>query len=319
MSPKAVAKKRNPVSAEDIRSICLEAGADDAGFVDMARESMSSERNGILGVYPRTQSVISLVKVMNRENIQSPARYVSIDEYHGVGDEFSGISRKILRRLNQLGIRGLVPTKSWPMDLHRWPGKIWDISHKIIATEAGMGKMGLNRLVLHPRHGAFIQLQSILIDAELDAYGQPLTENPCINCNLCAAVCPTGAITKGESFDFFACNTHNYRDNMIGFQNWVEAMIASKDMAEYRLRFNDSETAFMWQSLMFRLSYRCSYCVAVCPAGEEVKPLYLKSRSAYVRQILKPLRERVEPVYVIAGTRAETAAARNPRKEVKRV
>jgi epoxyqueuosine reductase QueG len=306
-------------SASELRKICIESGADDAGFVDLDREALQKEREGILRVYPLTRSIISIIKVMNRENIQSPARYVSSDEYHSVGDEFAGMGREILRRFNKLGIRGVVPTKSWPMDLNRWPGKIWDISHKILAVEAGLGQMGINRIVLHPKYGGFIQLNSILIGAELDEYGRPLTEDPCLKCHLCAAVCPTGAINKNEPFDFSACSTHCYRDNMVGFQKWIEAIISSKDFADYRSRFNDSETAFLWQSLMFRISYRCGYCVAVCPAGEEVKPFYLQNKEAYIQQVLKPLRDKVEPVYVVSGSKAESAAKRNPQKQIKRV
>jgi len=319
VSDKITAKKKKPFSAEEIREICLEMGADDVGFVDLDRESVASEKKSILGIYPPARSVIALIKAMNRENIQSTARNVSNDEYHSVGDEFSGICRKIMRRLNQRGIRGLVPTKSWPMDLNKWPGKIWDVSHKIMAVEGGLGHMGLNRLVLHPRYGGFVQLHSLVIDAELDRYDHPLAESPCIKCNLCATVCPTGAVSKTERFDFQACSTHTYRDNMMGFQNWIEAMVSSKDMSEYRSQFNDRESAFMWQSLMFRMSYRCSYCVAVCPAGEDVKPRYLCNKSAYVKEILKPLQEKVEPVYVKAGSKAEEAAGRNPHKEVKKV
>ncbi len=306
-------------SMADLRKVCLDAGADDVGFVNIDREALQKEREGILNVYPLTRSVISIIKVMNRENLQSTARYVASDEYHSVGDEFAGIGRGILRRLNKLGIRGVVPTKSWPMDLNRWPGKIWDISHKILAVEAGLGQMGLNRIVLHPKYGSFIQLSSILVDAELDEYGRPLAENPCIKCHLCAAVCPTGAIAKDAPFDFFACSTHCYRDNMIGFQKWIETIISSKDMAEYRSRYNDSETAFLWQSLMFRISYRCGYCVGVCPAGEEPKEVYLRDKAAYIQQVLKPLQDKAEPVYVITGSKAEAAAKRNPRKQVKSV
>ena len=310
-------RERKRFSAADLRKICLEMGADDAGFVEIGREALEKEREGILKVYPLTRSIISLIKVMNRENLQSTARYVASDEYHSVGDELSKISREILRRLNKKGIRGVVATKSWPMDLNRWPGKIWDVSHKIMATEAGLGQMGMNRILLHPLFGAFIQLNSILIDAELDEYGTPLKENPCLKCNLCAAVCPTGAITKDEPFDFAACSTHCYRDNMIGFQKWIQTIISSKDFAEYRTQYNDSETAFLWQSLMFRMSYRCGYCVAVCPGGEEAKRLYENDKGDYVQRVLKPLRENPEPVYVISGSKAESAARQNPQKQVK--
>jgi len=309
--------KGNFYPADVIKKICLDAGADDVGLVDLERESVQKEKEGVLYVYPLTRSIISIITVNNRENIQSPARYVANEEFHHTGDKTSSVSRGILRRLNRLGIRGVVVNKGWPMALDRYPGKIWDVSHKIMAVEAGLGHMGMNRLVLHPKYGSCIQLESILINVVLDGYDRPLVENPCIKCNLCAAVCPTGAITKDQPFDFLACITHTYRDNFTGFQNWVEAMITSLNMAEYRSHFDDRETAFMWQSLMFRMSYRCSYCVAVCPAGEEVKPVYLENKKEHVERVLKPLRDRREPVYVMAGSNAESRARRNPNKEVR--
>ncbi len=304
-------------AAEEIKKMCLETGADDVGLVDMDRESLQKEREGMLYVYPLTRSIISVIVVNNRENIQSPARYVANEEFHHTGDKISSVAREILRRLNQLGIRGVVVNKGWPMALDRYPGKIWDVSHKIMAVEAGLGHMGMNRLVLHPKYGSCIQLESILINGVLSEYDRPLEENPCIKCNLCAAVCPTGAITKGQPFDFMACITHTYRDNMVGFLNWVESMVTSQNMEEYRTHFDDRETAFMWQSLMFRMSYRCSYCMAVCPAGEDVKPGYLNDKKDHVERILKPLRDRTERVYVTAGSKAESRAKGNPCKEVR--
>lgn len=304
-------------AAEAVKKICLEAGADDVGLVDMARESIEKERDGMLYIYPLTRSIISVIVINNRENIQSPARYVANEEFHHTGDKISSVSREILRRLNRLGIRGVVVNKGWPMALDRYPGKIWDVSHKIMAVEAGLGHMGMNRLVLHPKYGSCIQLESILINGVLSEYDRPLEENPCIDCNLCATVCPTGAITKGQPFDFMACITHTYRDNYVGFQNRVEAMVTSTDMADYSTHFNGRETAFMWQSLMFRMSYRCSYCMAVCPAGEDVKPNYLENKKNHVEKILKPLRDRKEPVYLTAGSKAEARVKRNPNKEVR--
>jgi len=303
-------------SSDAIRKICLDAGADDVGLVDLDRDSLSMEREGILHVYSLTRSIISIVMANNRENMQSSARYVANEEFHHTGDRTSSVSREILRRLNQLGIRGVVVNKDWPMAMDRYPGKIWDVSHKIMAVEAGLGHMGMNRLVLHPKYGSCVQLESILVNGVMDEYDHPLEENPCIKCNLCAAVCPTGAITKDQPFDFMACLTHTYRDNNIGFNNLVEAIVTSKDMEEYRSRFDDRETSFMWQSLMFRMSYRCGYCMAVCPAGEEVKRVYLENKKEHVERILKPLRDRQERIYVTAGSKAEAKARRNTNKEV---
>jgi epoxyqueuosine reductase QueG len=313
---RSMSKLNGIYSSVAIKRICLDAGADDVGLVDLDRDSLSMEREGILHVYSLTRSVISIVMANNRENMQSPARYVANEEFHHTGDRTSSVSREILRRLNQLGIRGVVVNKDWPMAMDRYPGKIWDVSHKIMAVEAGLGHMGINRLVLHPKYGSCVQLESILVNGVMDEYDHPLEENPCIKCNLCAAVCPTGAITKDQPFDFMACLTHSYRDNNIGFSNLVEAIVTSKDMEEYRSRFDDRETSFMWQSLMFRMSYRCGYCMAVCPAGEEVKRVYLENKKEHVERILKPLRDRQERIYVTAGSRAEAKARRNTSKEV---
>jgi epoxyqueuosine reductase QueG len=214
-------RKNRVYSTAEIKKICLDAGADDVGLVDLDRDSLSMEREGILHVYSLTRSVISIVMANNRENMQSPARYVANEEFHHTGDRTSSVSREILRRLNQLGIRGVVVNKDWPMAMDRYPGKIWDVSHKTMAVEAGLGHMGMNRLVLHPKYGSCVQLESILVNGVMDEYDHPLEENPCIKCNLCAAVCPTGAITKDQLFDFMACLTHSYRDNNIGFSNLV--------------------------------------------------------------------------------------------------
>jgi len=68
----AVSKSKQDVNRyapETLREICLDAGADDCGFVDVDREALEKEREGILKVYSRTRSVISIIRVMNRENM----------------------------------------------------------------------------------------------------------------------------------------------------------------------------------------------------------------------------------------------------------
>src|SRR5262249_6973918 len=170
------------------------------------------------------------------------------------------------------------------------------------------------------KFGNFISLGTVLLDAEATAYGQPLAYNPCVEWKLCVAACPVGAISPDGSFQFANCLTHNYREFMSGFTNWVENVADSKDRLDYRTKVSASETASMWQSLAFGPNYKAAYCLAVCPAGEDVIGPFLTDRSAYLKDTVRPLTEKEETLYVIAGSDAEVYAPRRfPHKKVKQV
>ncbi len=308
----------NVFPAEVIRQICLDAGADEVGLLEIDRPGLAQERPGILQVYPATRTIISISRKLNRENMQSPVRPLYHGEFRRTEEDLSRLSGEILRHLNTRDIRGVTLNPAFPMDMNRWPGKTWDVSHKTIAVEAGIGVMGLNRLVLSPQFGSAILLNSILIDTALDRYDQRLEQNPCLNCRLCAAVCPTGAVRKDGAFDFLACATHSYRDWSSAF-DWAEALLASQDLAAYRTRFQDRETMSLWQSLLFGFNHKCGYCQAVCPAGTAGMSRYLADKKGYVQEVVKPLKERVEPVYVVAGSQAEPRVKSNSRKELRYV
>jgi len=180
--------------------------------------------------------------------------------------------------------------------------------------------MGIHRNVIHPRFGNFILLGTVLIAAEATAYDQPLSYNPCLECKLCVAACPVGAISPNGDFNFSACYTHNYREFMGGFTDWVEQIAESKDALDYRKRVADTESASMWQSLSFGANYKAAYCLAVCPAGEEVIGPYLTDKAGHLREVVRPLQEKEETVYVVAGSDAEDHVARRfPLKTIKRV
>ena len=76
----------------------------------------------------------------------------------------------------------------------------------------------------------------------------------------------------------------------------------------------------MWQSLSFGANYKAAYCLAVCPAGEDVIGPFLTDRSGYLQEVVRPLQEKEETVYVVPGSDAEAYVARRfPHKRIKRV
>jgi hypothetical protein len=107
---------------------------------------------------------------------------------------------------------------------------------------------------------------------------------------------------------------------MGGFTDWVEQVAESKNALDYRRRVSDTESASMWQSLSFGPNYKAAYCLAVCPAGEEVIGPYLTDKAGHLRDTVRPLQDKEETVYVVAGSDAEEHVARRfPHKKAKRV
>jgi ferredoxin len=315
------ASNPSALDAAWLRQLCLDAGADDVGFVELDRPALADERPHIARTFPRTRTLISFVVRMNRDNVRSPARSVANTEFHHTGDEVNGIARNITAALERAGIRALNPPMAFPMEADRWmTERMWVVAHKPVAVAAGMGRMGIHRNVIHPRFGNFILLGTILLDAQISEYSSELDYNPCLECKLCVAACPVGAISADGAFNFSACYTHNYREFMGGFADWVETIADSRNGLDYRRRVKDSEGVSMWQSLGFGPNYKAAYCMAVCPAGEDVIGPFLASKKDFMDEVMRPLQAKKEPVYVIPGSDAEAhVQKRFPHKTVRHV
>lgn len=308
------------IPAERLRRICLDAGADDVGFVSIDREEIASERPHALAAMSGARTLVSIVTRLQREDIRTPMRSVGNLEFHRSYHHINDVAHTIAAALEREGIRALNPSAGFPMEMDRYPGRIWVVAHKPIAVAAGLGQIGIHRNVIHPVFGSFVNLATILVACDIDEESAPVAFNPCLECKLCVAACPVGAIEPDGYFNFAACATHNYREFMGGFMDWTETIADAKDGMALQKNSPPSEQASMWQSLSFGANYKAAYCVAVCPAGEDVIGPYLADKGGFKRDVLKPLTEKLEPVYVVADTDAEAhVAKRFPHKTARRV
>src|SRR5437762_34632 len=129
----SVPPRKESLDAEWLKQLVLDAGADDVGFVEIGRPALDDQRKDILKAFPHTRTLISFVVRMNREAIRTPARSVANTEFHHSGDEVNEVARSVVRILEDRGIRAMNPAMGFPMEMDRFPGKVWVVSRKPVA------------------------------------------------------------------------------------------------------------------------------------------------------------------------------------------
>src|SRR4029078_9139621 len=102
---------------------------------------------------------------------------------------------ELLRYYEVRGIRAVNPSMGCRMRMYHTPSYAPGVvSQKPIAVEAGLGHMGIHRNLIHPKFGNFVLLGTVLTELDVETYDHPIEYNPCLECKLCVAACPVGAI-----------------------------------------------------------------------------------------------------------------------------
>jgi epoxyqueuosine reductase len=169
--------------------------------------------------------------------------------YKSINDELFQLTTEIQAELEKHGINSLIlpPTMSMESsDSAEYKEHLTvDISHKMVATRAGLGWIGRTDLFVSHKFGPRLRLTSILIDSEPPYLDDPVVDNECGSCSLCVDYCPANAATgdgwsvkmrREDFFDAFKC-----RD------------MCKKQSGNINVN-----------------SLICGICVSICPVGKRI-------------------------------------------------
>jgi epoxyqueuosine reductase len=165
--------------------------------------------------------------------------------YHEINDELEKLSSNICKEVMDFGIKclNISPTISTSGD--ELKDLRSNISHKMVATRAGLGWIGKSDLFISKKFGPRLRLVSILLENPLNLPVKTIDKSRCGNCNICVEKCPAQA-ANGKLWDI---NT----DRDVFFD-------------AHKCREKCAELARIYLKKDIRI---CGICVSACPIGKK--------------------------------------------------
>jgi epoxyqueuosine reductase QueG len=164
--------------------------------------------------------------------------------YHVINRELNEVVTRLTHALNDANIESEGICATVQENELCTKSLTYPVSHKLVATRAGLGWIGKTDLLVSKRFGPRVRLASILTTYPLDV-ATPINESQCGNCSVCVEQCPASA-ANGDSW-----NTEKHRDlyfNAFACRNYC------RKITKERLNENLSI---------------CGKCVSVCPFGSQ--------------------------------------------------
>ena len=207
----------NILSSDDIKRFARDKGADLVGIASVERFTEYPEGRRPQDLLPDAKSVIVvgvrvLADTVKPNLLLSALHHITLNLYH------NQIAYDVGRLLDDHDFKAaVVPHRIGNLDpdLRKSPDymniypKLFCISTRHAALEAGIGIFGTSRLLITPRFGPRQRLAAIVTDAELvpdEKISLEAARRLCPpNCRACIDACPGRAISK-EGLDWKKCN-----------------------------------------------------------------------------------------------------------------
>jgi len=182
--------------SKEIIKFAEQKGADLVGIVDISKINFPKGHHPT-DYLSRAKSAISIACSLNKGGILNlpTSRNSYMLEFNLANRKLNLINHQVGRFLEEKGYLALgVPGTASIGDAKRLAA---DLSHKHIAVAAGLGKFGLNNLVITPEYGPRVRFTTIITTAELEPTNYEV-EQVCNECLQCVKECPTNALDDWE-------------------------------------------------------------------------------------------------------------------------
>ncbi len=143
------------------------------------------------------------------------------------------------------------------------------------AVEAGLGTLGLNRMLLTPEYGPRVMLTAVLSSVPVEA-DRRMETALCLgpSCGRCLAACP-GDVIKHWNRDWVACDRYRSPHGFAQLSGLFERMIDEPDKQKQKQMLRSEDSFNIWQSILrgSGVITGCRRCQDVCPVGADYETM----------------------------------------------
>ena len=249
---------------EEIKNFIICLGVDDVGFADICEYNSPLSDDAATFLEGGRSIIVLASKVLS--SCESGHWSIGVNGYQ-VLEEFLGAATYRAARFleTKYDARVAVLPHSFPFELRIAKPAVAEFSQRHAAVAAGLGSLGRNNLVIHPKFGARVNFSSIITDLELQPSPKPQND-VCLHCGICVKNCPVHALDEEGRTDVRKCMSNCLPYGDAGsIRLWLEVLQSPPEkqkellLSERYLRLR--------QARHLGNQYMCFNCIKSCPIG----------------------------------------------------
>jgi epoxyqueuosine reductase len=190
--------------SETAHDLFLEIDVDVIGVADLSlyQEEILGLPALTPGTYSRAICFGLAVSKSVLETLTDGPTLLYLHHYRQANYRLDTAAYLLAREIEKQGYRALPFPASQLVD---WQNQKGHISHKRVGEIAGLGWIGRNNLLVHPKYGSQMRYNTVFTDMPLEPTA-PDRQFGCGSCRACVALCPAGAIAdEPGNFDHQGC------------------------------------------------------------------------------------------------------------------
>jgi len=253
---------------ERLKRLAKASGVDLIGISPIERFEGAPKGHKPQDILPNAQAVVSIALNALEGTFSTPVFHVYQLSYALLRSRANEISYQLARFLEERGYRSVIIPGTMPLDMIEKKGLFGAFSHRHAAQAAGLGKIGLNQLLVTKNFGPRVWLGTVITSALLSP-SPLLEEDPCPGeeCGKCLAACPPGALFL-NGIDKKKCLEEGvHAQNLSGLLKYLNKILVAENLEERKKLLWSAEMRVLYQSLVCGMIPACDSCLSVCSVG----------------------------------------------------